>query len=322
MVQFGLEVIFADSPNKKSLQIDLTSAESYVLDHRYFGQLTRREQDFDPTKSPTFTEVNNNFSKAYFRPYDKQDIAVGGIVGKDKFNFIFEDIEGEFAVINKTDNNKVVQGLDGRYYTGRIGFSRAETNVADLRNAIFASHVNHSLCMYVSPRLDRRGAIVSVSVGDESYGKGSEFITKFDAESNDQGHWQVPVTSIKIARYVYQAHFPGILSTTTDKIGVPAPVFNGLVRAMNATFDREVNSYVLQCIDEFPDPLRINVNFKELEIRFDSYTKRVVDKCVLNMIPLKERVVILGAPFFNEHVICLDFINETVTLFYVPPFDY
>ncbi|CAD5222554.1 unnamed protein product [Bursaphelenchus xylophilus] len=313
VVQFELEVKFSDSDRSKYLAVDLTTSESFVFDYRAFNK--SHVDAFDPSASKTFKKISDSFKASYFTPANSQNMTVQGFLGADVINTTGKVLIGDFAVVNWADGKGVLNSIDGSEKAGRVGLSRAKATHVDLRSAIFAAQKEKNLCLAIF-RFDDE-ILTAVKFGKPYY-EPEEVITQFKAADNNNGHWQVPVTSVEAGGYKYQVGTPGILSTSTDQIVFPTPIFNSVVRALKATLDKALNAYVVDCSNK--EILKIGVNSKLFEIIPASYTKQVGQKCVLRISPTAQKAIVLGGPYFMYNGVCLNYADFTVTLY--KPEDY
>ncbi|CAD5214247.1 unnamed protein product [Bursaphelenchus xylophilus] len=296
--------------------VDISDGASFVVDRDLYFEKTGINNTFANKYSNTFFKLYG-FANTYNLVYNRQISTVLGILGQDRVKIhgnVVKDASFAVATRSMLYSDCAAQDLSGRYVAGRIGFARENVTEIDLKGHFLRNAGGNNLCLSVVN--DDKGQLKSnVSLGPPVYNK-AEVITSFKSlndEKDKRGLWQVPLDLISIGRYRVRLTVPAVLSTTLDQIAVPREIFFAINEAINATHDEDTRRYHVDCRRKIP--VNLGINGKLLKVPFEEWTVPYKGRCYtkIGMTLIPEYV--LGNSFFSSNGVCLDFEEETITIF-------
>ncbi|CAD5217887.1 unnamed protein product [Bursaphelenchus xylophilus] len=316
---FKMSIFFNDQPTKvRYLLIDLATSESFALHSKEFAEIYGDENTFDSAASDTFKSLNETLKLSYAEELNTNSSAVTGVLGEDDVTVVMSFVEGEFLVAKEMSGNDIPIGrFDGSAAAGRIGFSKKKDTKTNLRDGLLDDGPLKVLCLDTSVAKDGSKKYTTIASGGYVYH--DNFRTKVSSLPSSDGLWKFNVNKISIGKSTFSTVYPATLSTTYNGLTLPEPIFQRLIRLLNAQFDRERGRYLVFC--NLNRDILISVNSNVIPIQYDAYTETIYKSnwCGLKVRSTKERKIVLGAPFYTNNGICLDFQNETIHFYDASP---
>ncbi|CAD5218006.1 unnamed protein product [Bursaphelenchus xylophilus] len=150
-----------------------------------------------------------------------------------------------------------------------------------------------------------------ISIGSHSYNE-KNFRTKINASTSV--YWRFDVPAVLFDGNKYSADFDAILTTTKDVIVVQNTLYSRLLRKLGAKLDPKRKQYVVECGQNYD--IKLLIGGAEIPIQFGAYTERTQgNECRLKVEGSLRNQLILGAPFFTNNGICLDYDNNSIDFY-------
>ncbi|CAD5218001.1 unnamed protein product [Bursaphelenchus xylophilus] len=310
-VNFRLTAKFQDNTDiDRSLILDLTSSEIFVLRSTEFQDKYGRDNVFKPSASDTFENISQPFQVNYTGEYNGKDSTVLGFLGKDNVTIILHNEVARFGVAQKITAEEIVFGTDGYPNAGRIGFSRNIANGSLAENQ-FPRARKLSLEVGVSP--NSSAVRTSIGLGDFNYDP-KRLRTKVRSLPHPNGLWGLSVARITIGNVVNIRNYKAVITTTLDGITLPFAVFQQAIRTLGAKYSRENRHYTVDCNRNIP--IILEINGVKITIRFDAIIAQLDKVCVLKLRSVASAdKVVLGLPFFINNGIGLDYESGEIHLY-------
>uniref|UniRef100_A0A1I7SRH5 Peptidase A1 domain-containing protein n=1 Tax=Bursaphelenchus xylophilus TaxID=6326 RepID=A0A1I7SRH5_BURXY len=159
----------------------------------------------------------------------------------------------------------------------------------------------------------------TVRIGDYIYNKTS-FKTKVPAikpEFPFEGLWIAPVDGVSIDGVNFNDSYGAILATTVDVIGLPGGPYEHLLKKLKPKYDQDLREWVVDCALNID--IKLAIGKSEIVIEFGAYTDKLTEtKCRLKLDVSQWNRLLLGAPFFTNNGICLNYESDEIHFYEVP----
>ncbi|CAD5218005.1 unnamed protein product [Bursaphelenchus xylophilus] len=297
--------------------VDLSTPETFVLESAEFLNKFGPQNVFNPAASSTFKNKTTYFVNAYIDMFPKTMSMVHGYLGEDRISGLGKEFQTTFGVVQRYDNSEPNLSFLNQTFAGRIGLSNTKDPKTSVRDTILRDSHLPVVCLEATANKTHNST--TVRIGDYIYNKTS-FKTKVPAikpEFPFEGLWIAPVDGVSIDGVNFNDSYGAILATTVDVIGLPGGPYEHLLKKLKPKYDQDLREWVVDCALNID--IKLAIGKSEIVIEFGAYTDKLTEtKCRLKLDVSQWNRLLLGAPFFTNNGICLNYESDEIHFYEVP----